>query len=180
MPARDRGGRLTNPPPRFIPVAEVVRPVGVKGEVKLKLLTDLCGIFDPASEVFIGNDRTPATIERFDHTGGGRLKLQGLDSRERAESLRGETIYCEVERAAELLDGRYFHFQIIGLEVVTLENEILGEVVEIVETGANDVYVVRRQSSEILLPATREIILDIDLERNAMTVNLIPGLRGDP
>ena len=103
-----------------------------------------------------------------------------MDSRERAESLRGETIYCEVERAAELLDGRYFHFQIIGLEVVTLENEILGEVVEIVETGANDVYVVRRQSSEILLPATREIILDIDLERNAMTVNLIPGLRGDP
>ena len=178
MPARDRGGRLTNRRPRFIPVAEVARPVGIKGEVKLELLTDLYGIFEPASAVFIGSDRTPATIERFNRF-GGRLKLEGSDSRERAESLRGETIYCEVERAVGLLDGRYFHFQIMGLEVVTTENEVLGKVVEIFETGSNDVYVVRRQSTEILLPATREIVLGIDLDRNTMTVNLIPGLRGD-
>ena len=67
----------------------------------------------------------------------------------------------------------------MGLEVVTTENEVLGKVVEIFETGSNDVYVVRRQSTEILLPATREIVLGIDLDRNTMTVNLIPGLRGD-
>ena len=178
MPARDRGGRLTDRRPRFIPVAEVTRPAGIQGEVKLELLTDLYGIFEPACEVFIGSDRTPATIERFNLT-GERLKLKGLDSRERAERLRGETIYCETERAVGLLNGRYFHFQIMGLEVVTTENEVLGEVVEIFETGSNDVYVVRRRSSEILLPATKEIILDIDLDGNTMTVNLIPGLRVD-
>lgn len=177
MPARDRGGRLTDRRPRFIPVAEVARPVGIKGAVKLQLLTDLYNIFEPASEVFIGDDHAPATIERF-HRTGARLKLKGVDSRERAEALRGETIYCETERAVGLLNGRYFHFQIIGLEVVTTENEVLGKVVEIFETGSNDVYVVRRQSTEILLPATKEIILDIDLDGNAMTVNLIPGLRG--
>ncbi len=147
--------------------------------MKLELLTDLYDIFEPASEVFIGSDRAPVTIERFNRA-GGRLKLEGSDSRERAELLRGETIYCEVERAVGLLDGRYFHFQIVGLEVVTTENEVLGKVVEIVETGANDVYVVRSQSTEILLPATSEIILDIDLDRKTMTANLIPGLRGDP
>lgn len=178
MPARDRGGRLTDRRPRFIPVAEVTRPVGIKGDLKLQLLTDLYSIFEPACEVFIGNDHAPATIERF-HRTAARLKLEGLDSRERAESLRGETIYCETERAVGLLNGRYFHFQIIGLEVVTAENEFLGKVVEILETGSNDVYVVRRQSNEILLPATKEIVLDIDLEGNTMTVKLIPGLRGD-
>ena len=67
----------------------------------------------------------------------------------------------------------------MGLEVVTTEDEVLGEVVEIFETGSNDVYVVRRGSIEILLPATKEIILNIDLDANTMTVNLIPGLRGD-
>lgn len=178
MPARDRGGRLTDRRPRFIPIAEVTRPAGIKGEVKLELLTDLYGIFEPACEVFIGGDRTPATIERFNRI-GERLKLKGLDSRERAERLRGETIYCETERAVGLLNGSYFQFQIMGLEVVTTEHEVLGEVVEIFETGSNDVYVVRRQSSEILLPATKEVILDIDLDGNTMTVNLIPGLRGD-
>jgi 16S rRNA processing protein RimM len=179
MSAGDSRGQLTDVRPRLIPVARVVRSIGLKGELKLELLTDLSSIFEPGFDVFIGEDRTPATIERFNDHSGGRLKLAGIDSRERAELLRGETIYCEVERAVGLLDGRYFEFQIIGLQVVTTENEILGSVVEIIETGANDVYVVRNESAEILLPATREIVLNIDLDSNTMTVNLIPGLRGD-
>ena len=76
------------------------------------------------------------------------------------------------------MKGRYFEFQIIGLRVCTIYGELLGTVVEVIETGANDVYVVRDSSSEILIPATKQIVLKIDLDKSVMTVKLIPGLRG--
>ena len=180
MSAGDSGGQLTDDRPRLIPVARVVKPIGLLGDLGLHVLTDVFGVFEPGTDLFIGEDRAPAVVERFSEHAGGRLKLAGIDTRDRAEFLRGQTIYCDVERAVGLLDGRYFEFQIVGLRVVTTDNEILGSVVEIIKTGANDVYVVRNDSTEIMLPATKEVVVDIDLEKEMMTVQLIPGLRGDP
>lgn len=178
MSVRDSGGQLAHHRPPMIPVAKVLKPVGLAGEVRLRLLTDLSGIFEQGSPLFVGECSSAHSIERFDKCNGGRLKLQGIDTREGAELLRGVIIYCDTKRAVPLLKGRYFEFQIIGLRVCTIYGELLGTVVEVIETGANDVYVVRDSSSEILIPATKQIVLKIDLDKSVMTVKLIPGLRG--
>jgi 16S rRNA processing protein RimM len=79
--------------------------------------------------------------------------------------------------AAPLRKGQYFHHQIIGLGVWTAEGDELGSVEEILETGANDVYLVRRaDGGEVLLPAIRDVIQEIDIEHGRMVVRLIPGL----
>jgi 16S rRNA processing protein RimM len=76
-----------------------------------------------------------------------------------------------------LPSGRYYQRQIIGLGVVTDEGESLGEVVDILETGANDVYVVQGAQGEILLPAISSVIRQIDLDAGCLTVHLLEGLR---
>ena len=176
MSVRDSGGQLAHHRPPMIPVAEVLRPIGLAGEVRLRLLTDLYGVFEQGLPLFVGECSRARSVERFDRY-GDRLKLQGIDTREGAELLRGVIIYCETEQAVPLLEGRYFEFQIIGLRVYTSDGELLGSVVEVIETGANDVYVVRGSSSDILIPATKQIVLEINLSKNVMTVKLIPGLR---
>ncbi len=82
-----------------------------------------------------------------------------------------------MEDAAPLKKGQYYHHQIVGLAVVTAAGERLGTVEEILETGANDVYLVRRDDGrELLLPAIETVIEQIDLENKRLVVNLIPGL----
>ena len=76
-----------------------------------------------------------------------------------------------------LPDGSYYHFQIVGLTVFTVDGVPLGEVVDILETGSNDVYVIRDdEGKEHLLPALKDVVKDIDLEKGLMLVQPLPGL----
>ncbi len=105
------------------------------------------------------------------------MKFAGYDTPEAAAKLRGQVVQILAEEAAPLPQGQYYHHQIVGLEVFTTEGERLGAVEEILETGANDVYLVRRDDGrEILLPAIQDVIQEIDLEHKRMVVRLMPGL----
>ena len=177
MSAGDRRGRLSPRTPEFMPVGKFRKPVGLNGNLKVAIFTDLLELFEPGSPLFIGDRHATAQVESFTGQQSGLLKLAGGDTREQAEALRGETIYCHGERASVFLRGRFFQFQIVGLQVFTAEDECLGNVVEIIETGANDVYVVRDDGAEILIPARKEVVLEVDLEAGKMIVDLIPGLR---
>jgi len=105
------------------------------------------------------------------------VRLDTVDDRPQAESLRGRllcVLWQEVEPAPQ---GAYYHFQIIDIDVWSNEGEYLGRVAEILPTGANDVYVVRREGRpDLLLPAIRDVVLEVDPESGRMTVCVPEGL----
>ncbi len=105
--------------------------------------------------------------------------MDDVRDRNSAEELRGHLVQVRSQEAAPLGPGEYYEHQILGLNVVTTGGEALGRVAEILETGANDVYVVHGPRGEILLPARKEVIQDINLEAGRMTVILLPGLLPD-
>jgi len=104
------------------------------------------------------------------------LTLVGVDDRDAAEALRGQWIYVAIEDALPLGEGEYYHFQIVGLQVITAEGEALGRITEILPTGANDVYVIQGPRGEILVPALEGVILNVDLPNGRMIVRLPEGL----
>ena len=108
----------------------------------------------------------------------GRLvaKLAGVDDREAALALRGAYLQVPIDEAVSLPEGRYYWHQIIGLSVETGEGRTLGTISDILETGSNDVYVVRRDGGELLVPALKTVIRRVDLSAGRMVVDLPPGL----
>jgi len=163
--------------PRYVAIGRVVAPWGVKGEVKVDILTDSPERFALLEKVYLGDKARPFALKGFRfHKGQVILKLEGCETRNDAEALRGMLVQIPLEETLPLEEGEYYEFEIIGLEVWTKEGDFLGEVKEIIYTGANDVYVVRGPKGEVLIPAIEEVILDVDLDRGRMTVELMEGL----
>ena len=143
--------------------------------MRLELLTDFPERFQPARRVYIRG--SPYTIQRARrHRAGLLIKLEGIDSLEAAEGLRDATLQVPEAEAHQLPGGTYFHFQVIGLKVVTTTGEDLGEVVEILSPGGNDIYVTRGPRGEVLVPAIGDVVKSVDLERGVLTVEPLPGL----
>lgn len=164
--------------PRFIAVGQVVKPHGVRGEVAIEMLTDFPGRFALLDRVYLGeDDPRPVPLEgvRF-HKARALLKLGGYDDRTAVEGLRGELILIPIDEAMPLEPDQYYQDDLIGLQVWTTAEEHLGEVVDILETGANEVFVVHGGRGEILLPAIADVVQWIDLEENRMVVELLEGL----
>jgi 16S rRNA processing protein RimM len=143
---------------------------------------DLVGMILPASKIYLGRRRRPAVVRTIARHGQFYLlRLEGVEDRDAAEKHRGGDVYLRQSEIPALPRGTYYHWQIVGLEVLTEEGEDLGSVTEILQTGANDVYVVRAEhGGEILLPAIESVVRDVDLESRTMHVRLLPGLRGEP
>jgi 16S rRNA processing protein RimM len=160
----------------FITVGEVLGAWGLKGAFRVKPLTDFPERFDPGEEVYIGG--APCTIESSSpQKGSVILKLSGMDTPEAATKLRRKTL--EIPRSAlhKLPRGQYYQFDIIGLEVITTDGAVLGKVSDILTCG-NDVYVVKGEGKEILIPATRDVIKSINLKAHKMVIEPIEGLLG--
>src|SRR5690554_4604612 len=106
------------------------------------------------------------------------VKLEGLDDRDSAQALRGALLQVARDAVHPLPPGEYYVFEIVGLAVYDETGRHLGVVADVLETRANDVYVVDRADGqgELLLPAIRDVILRIDLEQGRMDVRLLPGL----
>jgi len=168
---------VRQPEPDFLEVGRVLKPWGVRGELKIEVLTSHPEDLSPGQQILIGD--APRSFEvQSTHAKGDALilKIAGCDTPEQAEALRGQVIRIARGRATPLQPNEYYHRQIIGLTVVTLDGDELGELVDIIETGANDVYVVRGPRGEVLLPARVEVIREIDLDTGRMRVSLLPGL----
>jgi len=155
----------------------VLRPHGVRGELRVEILTDYPERLPSHRILYIGPEPTPYQVEgvRF-HRGAALIKLAGCDDRNAAEELRGQWVQISIEAAVPLEEGEYYHFQVVGVEVVTTEGEPLGRVAEVIETGANDVYVVHGPRGEVLIPAIEDVVRELDLEARRMIVEILPGL----
>jgi 16S rRNA processing protein RimM len=165
-----------SPEPNFFVVGRVLRAWGIRGDVKIAPFTDRPEDLKQYRSVLVGPQRKPYAVKSFrPYQGNWLLHLNGVESRNEAEALHGQEILIEAAQRPRQ-EGEFFAREVIGLKVRTIAGEELGEVVEILVTGANDVYVVKGQRGEILLPARVEVIKEIDVEAGVMTVELLPGL----
>lgn len=110
--------------------------------------------------------------------GGYVILLDAVPDRNAAESLRGAFLTVPERELAVLPENTFYHFQLVDMDVYTDEDEHLGQIAEIIETPGNDVYIVRKPNErDLLLPATKDVIINVDTESSRMTVHLLPGLR---
>jgi len=159
----------------LIVVGRVVAPWGVKGEVKVEIMTDFPDRFSPGEEVQI--DGRPMNIENSRwHKGRAILKLGTVDSVEAAEKIRGRWLEIPASKLLPLPQDQYYYSQLMGLEVWTTEGQLLGCIASILPTGSNDVYVVQGELGELLIPAIEDVVKSVELEKGRIVVELIPGL----
>jgi 16S rRNA processing protein RimM len=149
----------------------------VRGEIIMDLHTDFPERMKKGRKLFVGDDHKPMILAGVrPHQTGLLVKFKGVDTPEDAGLYRNQWVYVQT-KDVPLPEGQHYKHELLGLKVVDENNNPLGGLVEIMETGANDVYVVRDDSGkEILLPAIPSVILDLDIERGFLKVHLLEGL----
>jgi 16S rRNA processing protein RimM len=163
----------------------VLRPHGVRGELRIGIVTDHPERLVQHAHFYLAHPDSPEEAQRYSvekirqHKEIALLKLEGCDDRNEAEALRDLLVQIPLKEAVPLEEGEYYHFQLVGVRVETEDGEWLGQVAEVLETGANDVYLVRGPRGEILLPAIADVVLELDLEAMRMVVRLLPGILGE-
>jgi 16S rRNA processing protein RimM len=150
----------------------------LKGEILMGVLTDFPERLQPDVAVYVGEQHQPYQIQsRREHSKGLLVRFAEFDSRETVAALTNKEVYVRADDRPPLPEGEYYRHQLIGLQVLTDEGEALGRLAEILVTGANDVYVVRREAAkDMLLPAIDEVVLGIDLKAGKICVHLPEGL----
>jgi len=164
--------------PAFLVVGMFLHPHGLKGELLMEVMTDFPERLVPGVTIFAGNTYQPLRIRsRRQHKNSLLLAFDDFHDREAVGVFRNQWAYVSTSDRPTLPDGEYYHHQLLGLRVVSDDGSVLGNIVKILETGANDVYVVRKpDGKEILLPAINQVILEINLEKGEMIVHLLVGL----
>ena len=161
-------------------IGQIVNTFGIKGMVKVKPFTDDIRRFDELKTVYVekNNNQTEYEIEEVKyHKGMVLIKFKGIDKVEQAEMLRNSYLTVSSDSVEKLEEGRYYIVDLLGLEVYTDEQALLGTLEDIFNTGSNDIYVVKdKQGKQILLPAIQDVIKQIDIENKKIIVHLLPGL----
>lgn len=164
-------------------IGEITAPQGVRGEVRVQPFTDHPERFASLRQVWLGEPRNVrVTVEQArPHKGFWLVKLSGVDDRNQAETLRGVRLEVEPEDRAPLKPDEFYVDDLIGLPVITVEGRQLGRLEEVLQTGANDVWVVRGDPArgevrEVLLPALRDVVRQVDLAAGRLVVAPLPGL----
>lgn len=164
--------------PLYLVVGFLRRPHGVGGEIIMDVHTDFPERLTAKKTLFVGDTHQPMTVANTRPHGAGMLvKFKGIDSPEKAGQFRNQWVFIMAKDAPDLPEGQLYQHQLFGLDVIDESDHLLGRITEIIETGANDVYVVTdAQGREVLLPAIPAVILDVDLGRRQMRVHLLDGL----
>jgi 16S rRNA processing protein RimM len=164
--------------PDFVVIGEITKPHGVRGEVRVLPHTDFPERFSWLETVLIGSDSPESHVVEGvrQHKGMILLKLAGFDFRDQAESLRGQLLLVPETEVVALDADEYYHFQLEGCQMETVDGQHLGIVTQVMETGANLVFIVQGEGDEILIPHTDEIVREIDVENGRIIIQPLPGL----
>jgi 16S rRNA processing protein RimM len=166
----------------YLAIGRIIAPHGIRGEVKVEVLTDFPERFKPGTHAFLGvgtedsEARQVKILAARPHKGGFLLKLDIVPDRNAAELVRNRYLLIPAADAMPLGEHENYLHDLIGLEVETTDGHHLGELREVLFTHANDVYVVRGPAGEVLLPAIRDVVLQVDLSARRMVVELPEGL----
>jgi 16S rRNA processing protein RimM len=158
--------------PAFLVLGKLRRPHGVQGEIPLELYTSMLELLEPGRIVYISEDHHPHKI------GGTRwkqdlllLKFEGLNDRTAVSELTNDLVFIKTSELPDLTEDEFYLHEIIGLDVYEVDGSYLGVIIEILETGANDVYLIKDDNGhEVLIPAIEEMVLDLNLDEQKMIV----------
>lgn len=165
-------GSQANSEPAFLVLGKLRRPHGVEGEIPLELHSQMLELLSPENVVYIGDSYRPLTIEKTRWKQELLLlKFKDVNDRTLVSELTNELVYVRTTQLPPLTEDEYYYHQLIGLDVYEEDDHYLGVLQEIIETGANDVYLIQNdEGEEVLIPATEEMILEIDLDQGIMIV----------
>ena len=142
-------------------------------------MTDFADRFMPGSQLLAGDTRYTVRGVRT-HQKTLLLALEGIRTRNQADALRDKLLEVPEDDLPDLEEDAYYRFEIIGMWVVDEDGQSLGQIEELIETGSNDVYVVRDADTELLIPAIDSVIKEVNVAENRMTVALLAGLERRP
>ncbi len=164
--------------PVYLVVGFLRRPHGLRGEMIMDLHTDFPERLHSGRKLLIGEEHELVTLAGVRPHGQGMLmKFKGLETPEQVGKFRNQWVYVKSSEVPPLPEGQLYQHELFGVAVVDENDKPLGVLVEILQTGANDVYVVRDEAGkELLLPAIPSVILDLDPARRIMKVHLLEGL----
>ncbi len=163
----------------FLPIGRVVRAHGVRGKIKVEYFGEKSRLF-PYRKIFIkgstGETAAYEVLEAVSQRPWMILNLKGVDKAEDAQSLAGKEVLIGKEALPDLAEGEYYWTEMLGMAVETEEGKQIGTMKRILETGANDVWVIEGKRGEILIPAIEGVIKSVDLKRRVITVCRMEGL----
>lgn len=169
------------PKKEVVLIGKIVGAHGVKGTSKISAYVESLTIFKPGTALLIckpdGSEISCEINWVKPHSRGALLALKDVTSREQAKALVGSGLYIKRTGLPKLEDGAYYWFDLIGLAVYTSDDQYLGRLDAIIETGANDVYVIKTDDREILIPALKSVVRSVDIGQKIMRVELPDGLQ---
>jgi len=179
--SRDKQAGSPRGEPVYLVIGRLQRPHGVRGEMLMRLHTDFPERIVPGRKVFIGEFREQAIFETIrPHLAGKLVKFDGYETPESIGQFRNQWVYVRADDVPPLPDGMHYTFELMGLHVEDELGNELGVLTEILETGANDVYVVKDEvGAEILLPAIPSVVRSVDMNSRVMCVRILEGLIPD-
>lgn len=162
---------------RDIVIGKIAAPLGIRGEMKVVVLTDFPERFDAGAELALrltdGQRRSIKVKAQRLYKDGLALRLEGVETRNDVEDIKGAEFVVDVDEIRELPADTFYIFDLIGLKVVTTDGRECGEVTEIMHGGANDVYLT---STGLCIPALKQVVDKIDIDQGALTIRPVPGL----
>jgi 16S rRNA processing protein RimM len=171
----------------LVAVGRILGAHGSEGEIRVRPISNVPSRFDEGNELLLSPDgitpegRTLRIVGSRSTISKGKeeriLLLRGFRDRDQALQFIGEWLYVKQSEVPAAEEGEYFHYQLLGLKVRTVDGDDLGELSEILETGSNDVYIVVGSEGEILVPAVSQVVCEIDIDAGVMVVDLPEGLR---
>ena len=167
----------------LLQVGVITTTHGVRGEVKVFPTTDDPARFKKLKNVILDTGKTRKELEitgvKF-FKNMVILKFKGFDNMNDVENFRQAKLLVTRENAVELGEDEYFIADLIGLAAFSDEGEALGVITDVLQTGANDVYVISKEGqADLLVPAIHDCIKEVDIARQKMTIHLLPGLRSE-
>lgn len=169
-------------PETHLPIGKVMKPWGLKGAVKIWSYAESVESFLRVSELLVQGQDGPTALplqEVKEHRKGVLLTFRGRDRIEDVESLVGLTLYVHKSDLPSLEEDEYYWYELIGMEVLTDTGRSVGRVEKVMNTGHHDVYVVTRGGREVLVPAVREVVREVDVPGRRMIIHALEGLLDD-
>jgi 16S rRNA processing protein RimM len=171
-PDKNGTGSPNHGEPVYLAIGRLGKPHGLEGGIAFYILTDFPERLIEGRKVFIGDEHIPAHIKSIkEHSKSLIFEFDEFTEIEQVEKFKSHFVFVDAKELPDLPEGEYYHHQLIGLSVIDTNESKIGEITEILETGANDVYViVGEDKKEILYPALLSLIEKIDIESKIMVV----------
>ena len=167
----------------LILIGKLTKLHGIKGMLKLASFAESIDAFYDIDWIYLKKGDGSLIKEQIEtiapHKSGALVSFKSVHGIEDAQRLVGDELYIEKEHLEELPSGEYYRYELIGLEVITDEGIHLGKIEDLLPTGSNDVFVVRDGERENMIPATKEVIKDINIAKGEMIIHPLKKMLKD-